>query len=486
MLSFKDDNLKKGFSAIAEALQKAAMNAPFDQLVTSGMRSPDQNAAVGGVPNSFHTTGNAIDIRTRDKSPEDIEAMKSYYSGQGFQPIYEGDHLHVEPMGKNNNQGTVQYNPSEDKLKLLSPQSPNLGMGANSLGDQGAQPFGQNPIGGDTEPLGMNPNSTLQQMFGLDPESMAKQKKAYMFSTIMNGLAQVVGSLNPNNGRELQKVYMAQGNKIAQDYANKQKSAIAEFMKLQNGGDLITNNIKEYKYSQQDPRFKDFLKEKAALNPFANEKAMMDRERFLMAQQKFMMDQTKAERDLQKAALGQTLPADKALVLSDGENLPGTLGRLRDAIKENPSVMGPVVGRLRGLNPFDTTAQILNAQIESVKQLVGRFVEGGVLRAEDSVKYSKILASLSDNPKTALAKIDNMEKELTAKYNGHLKSLGSAGYNVSKFNPLGVEKSPIQKAMSGMGQNKQMNADDQQAIDWARQNPNDPRAVKILQELGVQ
>ena len=53
-------------------------------------------------------------------------------------------------------------------------------------------------------------------------------------------------------------------------------------------------------------------------------------------------------------------------------------------------------------------AGILKAEIDKVRQEVGKALEGGVLRKEDEVKYKKILPTLADTPAIALAKIGMM------------------------------------------------------------------------------
>lgn len=66
--------------------------------VTSRQRSADQNASVGGVPNSFHITGDA-----RDFVPPPGMDMASLYKtlksqfGSQYDVINEGDHVHIEP-----------------------------------------------------------------------------------------------------------------------------------------------------------------------------------------------------------------------------------------------------------------------------------------------------------------------------------------------------------------------------------------------------
>lgn len=44
-------------------------------IVNSGYRSPEHNARVGGVPNSFHIQGMAADIR-----PEDLKDLPKLYA----------------------------------------------------------------------------------------------------------------------------------------------------------------------------------------------------------------------------------------------------------------------------------------------------------------------------------------------------------------------------------------------------------------------
>lgn len=69
--------------------------------VTSRQRSAAKNAQVGGVPGSFHKTGDA-----RDFTPPEGMSMKEFARslkakfGSNFDVIDEGDHVHVEPGPK--------------------------------------------------------------------------------------------------------------------------------------------------------------------------------------------------------------------------------------------------------------------------------------------------------------------------------------------------------------------------------------------------
>jgi hypothetical protein len=63
--------------------------------LTSGYRTPQHNAAVGGVPNSQHLTGNAYDFVPKGMNTTSA-ANRLVQSGIPFdQVIDEGSHVHV-------------------------------------------------------------------------------------------------------------------------------------------------------------------------------------------------------------------------------------------------------------------------------------------------------------------------------------------------------------------------------------------------------
>jgi hypothetical protein len=70
----------------------------FPLSVTSWLRSRKHNAAVGGVPNSQHLAGLAVDVVLDD--PNQNGGFLLWAERQHLQVIIEGDHLHVqEPRG---------------------------------------------------------------------------------------------------------------------------------------------------------------------------------------------------------------------------------------------------------------------------------------------------------------------------------------------------------------------------------------------------
>lgn len=85
-----------GASLTAEQA-RSIVNAQFGAgTVTSGRRSAEHNKNVGGVPNSFHLTGNAIDVAKRPGVT--LNKITELLRRQGVtiaQGLDEGDHYHV-------------------------------------------------------------------------------------------------------------------------------------------------------------------------------------------------------------------------------------------------------------------------------------------------------------------------------------------------------------------------------------------------------
>lgn len=90
---FKDKTVESDFHKVDPSLKAIAETIPA--TITSAYRTPETNAAVGGVPNSFHTQGKALDFRKGELGDEDRNRLTS----AGFKIIPESDHEHVEPSG---------------------------------------------------------------------------------------------------------------------------------------------------------------------------------------------------------------------------------------------------------------------------------------------------------------------------------------------------------------------------------------------------
>ena len=108
--------------------------------------------------------------------------------------------------------------------------------------------------------------------------------------------------------------------------------------------------------------------------------------------------------------------------------------------------LGPL-NKVRTINPMDTEIQNLQQYIATTKQVIGKGLEGGVLRKEDEFKYEKIIPKISDTPEVRNQKKVQLRDMLVNKYKTQLKAQGDAGYSTgnlpSEINP---EKGPEQES----------------------------------------
>jgi hypothetical protein len=84
------------------------------------------------------------------------------------------------------------------------------------------------------------------------------------------------------------------------------------------------------------------------------------------------------------------------------------ISQLYSIISSSQGLVDPILGRIRGANPYDVQAQNVQASIDRIRQVIGKALEGGVLRKEDEIKYKKILPTLTDNKATAIYKIQQL------------------------------------------------------------------------------
>jgi hypothetical protein len=81
-----------------QVIEETALSIIPNLRVTSRQRSAAKNAAVKGVPGSYHLTGDARDfVPPEGMSMKDLAASLKSKFGGNFDVIDEGDHVHVEP-----------------------------------------------------------------------------------------------------------------------------------------------------------------------------------------------------------------------------------------------------------------------------------------------------------------------------------------------------------------------------------------------------
>ena len=94
------------------------------------------------------------------------------------------------------------------------------------------------------------------------------------------------------------------------------------------------------------------------------------------------------------------------------------------------------------LTGWGADAKAKQAVIDRVKQVIGKALEGGVLRKEDEYKYTKILPTIADTPSVAKAKLDGLESALIQRRSTLIDALDDAGYNVESYKTRGPRQPP--------------------------------------------
>ncbi len=129
------------------------------------------------------------------------------------------------------------------------------------------------------------------------------------------------------------------------------------------------------------------------------------------------------------AGFGRRLSDGAITKMSESRSAIASVKDLREILKANEQFIGPLAG-LQALNPYSKGRQA-QADINRVKQRVGKALEGGVLRKEDEEKYKKILATLTDTPETAIYKTDQMIEDLERDLSIFIEEQRAAGRRVT-------------------------------------------------------
>ena len=165
----------------------------------------------------------------------------------------------------------------------------------------------------------------------------------------------------------------------------------------------------------------------------------------LLAQQKFNYEMKqdaiknaqeweKIKNDKEKKNNGRIMPAGSATNLSGTEQGIKQMATLMEQIPKYAKLglAGPI-GSLKRFNPYDTDAQAFQQYVNTYKQVIGKGLEGGVLRKEDESKYDKIIPRMGDTEAVLMRKAQQLKEMLINKYNTDLEALYKAGYSTGNF-----------------------------------------------------
>jgi hypothetical protein len=169
--------------------------------------------------------------------------------------------------------------------------------------------------------------------------------------------------------------------------------------------------------------------------PLRDKQAMDAEQAKMMASQKAVTEKPKEKRKMTdstefKMAAGKQIPQEIQMI-KEWMDQPGMSG------VEWKKLMGPWKGKVRQLAgqkfEFGKAAAEWEGRLKPVQQMYGRFMEGGVLRKEDEIKYEKQFPQITDSPEIAKFKLDVVNGLSTRYYNSLLDIFTAQDYNVKGY-----------------------------------------------------
>jgi len=155
------------------------------------------------------------------------------------------------------------------------------------------------------------------------------------------------------------------------------------------------------------------------------------------------IDRTRAQTGVNSARMaqigkegseGKRMSESATMRVSEARDAFASVDMLDSAMEKWEPMMGPVEGRFRSINPYDTEAQKFDSDLRRTAQTIGKYMEGGVLRKEDEEKYRRMLPALSDTPQVARYKLQQTKDMLKEKQARDLQALSDQGYRTEGLN----------------------------------------------------
>lgn len=164
----KSPEVEKEFSGLEQDVADDLRGSPGPLPYSSAYRSPEANAKAGGVSNSYHLKGRAIDIRKHGDQSKNVNYLKQ----KGWNIIDEGDHFHGQKPETSNSQfdpdkfmqdegfnldpePEIPEAPEISTPEALSDEQKSKMYGGDALAPllQASRAFNKNATAGISEPL---------------------------------------------------------------------------------------------------------------------------------------------------------------------------------------------------------------------------------------------------------------------------------------------------------------------------------------------
>ncbi len=126
---------------------------------------------------------------------------------------------------------------------------------------------------------------------------------------------------------------------------------------------------------------------------------------------------------------GVQLPAHEAVNLGTANSAIDAAKDLYKTWEKDASgVMGFISSGIPG-----SDAKVFNDKRQMAKQIIGSYLEGGILRKEDEAKYEQYLPAAGDSENRAKGKRDSLLALIASRQIEQKKALAGAGYNVGNI-----------------------------------------------------
>ena len=166
---------------------------------------------------------------------------------------------------------------------------------------------------------------------------------------------------------------------------------------------------------------------------------------------------------------GRAVTSGDASDIAEFNTALDDVATLRDTLKgikatgTSAAIGAAVPNAVTEATGWGTEAKQKNAVIARVKQVIGKALEGGVLRKEDESKYAKILPTISDTPEVVATKLNGLEKAIQQRQQNKLDALADAGYDISRFAKRAPAVTPPPPAGPPIGERRKK---DGQLLEW--------------------
>jgi len=288
--------------------------------------------------------------------------------------------------------------------------------------------------------------------------------------------AQFHGSYSPSQGprrrrrpdRVAERPAFAQEEKRRQAFRDALDLRAKGFMAPE--GDFYESNPNELQY---DPKYLDMMREKAQLGAQADPYGIKG------------MQAAKAREEMAAAAKAKT-PAGRVEKLAGDQRkrFDDTTGAL-DALGDLDLAYSS-----KGRKSFEDAADMVDVPLRGGTQYtiardqfvesLGRLQSGGAITSDEVNNFKKLIPGAFDKPEIARKKLEDLKFRLGAR----LKSFGLTPEEAAQG---GFLKDTTAKGLvsKGLVEAPSARPQDSEAVQWAKQNPKDPRAKKILKLNGL-